>query len=682
MTFSARNIVWWAFRLVLLPSALLCFAAGLGAQEKDKPEKKEASKVAAVEVTPAEVTAEVGDHLQFTAVGKDAAGNVQPDKPTVWFAAPFDTGGADMSGRVTVIGPGEVTVGVVIGEKTGYAKIHIKRPHIARIEVASLSAPIFTGGTAQALATPRNANGDPRSDVAITWTTENAAVARVDAAGLVTGVTPGRAKIRAAGDGVSGEASVTVVRNPAAHISVSPATAQARTGEVVHFSVQAQDAKGANLASPAAHWALSGAGAQVWQDGGFVAERPGTYAVSATVGDRTATASVVVTPRNVEREIEVVAHAMPKDEQFAEEWIWGNYAYLSTIDDKVLVYDVSDPSKPNLTDMLKVDARLVNDVSVTADGKIGVISREGASNRKNGIAFLDTSDPLHPKQISEYTATVTGGVHSAFVNSHYVYLTDDATGSLRVIDFADLKNPKEVARWQTDSPLAVQVEGPMGPMTVGRFLHDDQVVEGLAYLAYWRDGLIILDVGRGIKGGSPEKPQLVSQLRFNYDELYGPGWLAGAHSVYRYKDYVFVGDEVFPGRFDLTSKARIPVRGIVHVVDVSDIAHPREVATYSVPESGAHNIWVFDDILYMGYYNGGARVLDVSGELRGELYNQGREIAKLWTGDPGGYRPNLPFVWGAYPYKGLIYVNDIHSGLWIAKLGKPKQPSLTTEMPH
>jgi uncharacterized protein YjdB len=682
MTFSTRKIVWQTFRLAVLPAALFCFAAGLGAQEKDNPPKKPESKVATVEVTPAEAVAEVGDTVQFTALGKDASGNAQPDKPTVWFAAPFDTGGADMSGKVKVFGAGEVTVGAVIGGKVGYAKIHIKRPHIARIEVAPLSAPVVAGGTAQALATPRNANGEPRSDIAITWTSENAAVARVDAAGLVTAVSPGRAKIRAAGDGVSGEASVTVVRNPAAHISVSPASAQARTGDVVHFAIRAQDAQGANITAPAAHWAVTGAGAQVWQDGAFVAERPGTYAVSASVGDRTAVASVVVAPRNVAREVEVVAHAMLKDEQFAEEWIWGNYAYLSTIDDKVFVYDISDPSKPNLTDTVKVDARLVNDVSVTSDGKTGVITREGASNRKNGIVFLDTSDPLHPKQISEYTATVTGGVHSAFVNSHYVYLTDDATGSLRVIDFADVKNPKEVARWQTESPLAMQVEGPMGPVTIGRFLHDDQVLEGLAYLAYWRDGLVILDVGRGIKGGSPEKPQLVSQLRFNYDELYGPGWLAGAHAVYRYKNYVFIGDEVFPGQFDITSKSRIPVRGIVHVVDVSDIAHPREVATYSVPESGAHNIWVFDDILYMGYYNGGGRVLDVSGELRGELYNQGREIAKLWTGDPAGYRPNLPFAWGAYPYKGLIYVNDVHSGLWIARLGKLKQPTLTTEMPH
>jgi hypothetical protein len=67
----------------------------------------------------------------------------------------------------------------------------------------------------------------------------------------------------------------------------------------------------------------------------------------------------------------------------------------------------------------------------------------------------------------------------------------------------------------------------------------------------------ILDVGSGIKGGSPEKPQFVGQLHFNHNELYGNGWLAGTHSVFRYKNYVFIGDEVFPGRFDLSRLDRI-----------------------------------------------------------------------------------------------------------------------------
>lgn len=112
----------------------------------------------------------------------------------------------------------------------------------------------------------------------------------------------------------------------------------------------------------------------------------------------------------------------------------------------------------------------------------------------------------------------------------------------------------------------------------------------------------------------------------------------------------------------MQSKDRIPVRGAVWVVDVSDIAKPRKVAEYTVAEGGAHNIWVEDDILYMGYYSGGGRVLDVSGELRGDLLRQGREIARLWTGSPDGFRPNLPFTWGAQPHKGLAYFHRSELG--------------------
>jgi hypothetical protein len=387
-----------------------------------------------------------------------------------------------------------------------------------------------------------------------------------------------------------------------------------------------------------------------------------------------ASTSVRIEPRNVEREIEVVGRAAFTDLQAAEQWIFGDYAYLSSLDDELRVYDISDPANPKQVHKLEVDARIINDVSVSASGRVGVMTREGASNRKNGIVFLDTEDPSKPRILSEFTETVSGGVHSAFIDDPYVYLTDDATGSMRVIDFRDPQGPREVARWEVSNPEARTIE-PTGedrsPFAAGRYLHDVYVKDGLAYLAYWRDGLIILDVGAGIRGGSPVKPELVSQLRFNYHELYGDDWLAGAHAVFRYKNYVYVGDEVFPARWNLESKERIPVRGAVWVVDVSDIGSPRKVAEYTVPEGGAHNIWVEDDILYMGYYTGGGRVLDVSGELRGDLLRQGREIARLWTAAPDGYRPNLPFTWGAQPYKGLTYFIDLNSGLWITRLGKP-----------
>jgi uncharacterized protein YjdB len=637
---------------------------------------------ASVEISPNTLDAHVGEKIKFSAAAKDAAGNPIDEKPSVWFAAPFDLAGADESGEVTFHAPGVVTVGAVIAGKTGYATVNVGNPKIASLEIAPPANPIVAGGAEKLAVIARTSNGNPRTDAVIAWTSEKPAIASVDAAGLVTGLAPGSVTIKATSEGASGTVTFQVVRDAVRKLTVNPASAEARTGDVVHFSATGLDGGGGHLKDPPVRWSLSSGGsAAVYPDGAFVAEKAGTYVVMANSGQHSAAASVVVRPRNVEREVEVVAHVPMPDLQMSEEWIIGHHAYLATVADKVFVYDIADPANPKLLDTLKVDARIINDISTTPDEKIGVFTREGASNRKNGIVFLDTSDASHLKVLSEYTATVSGGVHSAYIDGHYVYLTDDATGSLRIIDFQDPKHPKEVARWEAQNPTVVSINTKHGSMTSGRYLHDLQVKDGLAYLAYWRDGLIILDVGNGMAGGSPENPKLVSQYHFNHYELYGDGWLAGTHSVFRYKNYLFVGDEVFPAIFELDDRDRIPVRAICHVMDVSDIKHPREVAQYEVPEGGSHNFWAANDMLYEGYYSGGARVLDISGELRGDLYRQGREIARFWTGDAKGFRPNLPFTWGGQPcsvtcdsplLNSLIYFNDIHSGLWITKLGDAK----------
>ena len=658
-------------------AVLLVIAALVGpvhGQEKPQEAKPSGPKPSRVEITPRTVETVAGQQLSFSAAGYDDAGNKMDAQPSAWFATPFDLGFADDKGTVTFTGSGDVRVGAIINGKTGFITVTVRPQAVARVTITKPRAALALGTGLTLQAHAEMANGDPRTDQQVRWVSLRPDVASIDESGFVTGQAVGTATLEASVGDIKATTSIDVVRNPVRELSIVPKTSRVRTGDVVRFESVASGQTNARV-SAIARWSISGAGATIDADGGFVAEKPGSYAVTATIGDRSAVATVTVVPREVARELEVVGRTAQEEFQTAEQWIVGNYAYVSSImAGRVWVYDISDPAKPLKVDSVSFDARVINDVSTTADGKIGVVTREGASNRKNGIVFLDLADPAHPKVLSEYTETVTGGVHSAYINGHYVYLTDDATGSLRVIDFADPAKPKEVARWQTENALAREVKSPEGETFIGgRMLHDVQVVDGLIYMGYWKDGLVILDVGNGIKGGSPEHPQFVSQLRFNYSELYGPGWLAGAHSVFRYKNYVFLGDEVFPAQYDLTDKARIPTKGVVHVVDVSDILNPRKVAEYDVPEEGAHNMWVENDVMYIGYYSGGARAVDVSGELRGNLYRQGREMARLWTGDAKGFRPNIPFAWGAQPHKGLIYFNDIHTGLWVTKLIDPAE---------
>jgi hypothetical protein len=523
------------------------------------------------------------------------------------------------------------------------------------------------------------AHGDRREDE-VQGTSSAPGVARVGRDGRLDAVAPGAATVVARAGRAEARLAVAVVPNTVRAVAIEGGAAAARAGDVLRFRAVARDAAGRPVAGVAPAWSMTPGEGMVDQDGAFVAYSAGTYTLTASVGGASAQAVVRVRPRDVRRPATVLGRVPIAKLPTAEFWPHpdGRHAYLSTIGDRMYALDISDPARPRITDSVVVDARVVNDVMTTADGRWGVMTREGASSRRNGIVVLSLEDPAHPKPVAEYTETVTGGVHSTFVYTQprhgtHVYLTDDATGSLRVIDLNDPKAPREVARWQTDRPA-------------GRTLHDVDVRDGLAYLSYWNDGLVILDVGNGMKGGSPTAPKLVGQLKYDLDSLYrtveaegGPGFIRGTHTAWRQGKYVFVGDEVFTAR---PLGPQIPGMGLgkangrLHVVDVSDVTRPREVAWYEPRDGGTHNVWVAGDTLYLGDYQGGLRVLDISGELRGDLLAQGREVAHVHTGDAQGVVPNAAMAWGAFYRNGVVWVNDVFSGLWAIRLEPADKPKV------
>src|SRR5215471_8076920 len=210
------------------------------AWSQDAPAKEETPSTsvapAVVEITPKTLDAHVGEKVKFSAAAKDAAGNLIDAKPSVWFAAPFDLAGADESGEVTFHAPGIVTVGAVIAGKTGYAKVNVGTSKITTLEIEPLARPIVAGSAERLSAIARTLNGQPRSDADIKWTTDKPSIATVDAAGLVTGIAPGTATIKAASGDASGKTAVQVVRDGVRKLTIKPATADGRTGDVVHFA--------------------------------------------------------------------------------------------------------------------------------------------------------------------------------------------------------------------------------------------------------------------------------------------------------------------------------------------------------------------------------------------------------------------------------------------------------------
>lgn len=662
---------------MLLSVALLLAAQQQVQQPQQQPGNP--SPIARLVVSPAERTVVAGDSVRLQVQALDSGGRPVPNAEIRFVPAGgrFE-GDVSPDGLVRSGSTGVLPVGIT-------AVVPGTRPVTERIEIRMVPGPaasvritpevkrlapgqrILLRGAAFSRA------GDERDD-AVAWRSSAPGVVRVTPTGMLTAVGAGRATVTATAGSASATLPVEVVATPVASVEITPDRQQSRTGDVIRFRATPKTAAGKAIAGLTPFWSISPGQGTIDADGAFVGYNAGDYVVTANFGNRSADAVVSLSPRDVRRPVTVVGR-LPRT-AFNTEEVWvhpnGQVAYLGTGagGDRMYAIDITDPSNPVVTDSLMADTRRVNDVMTTPDGKFLVHTREGASSRRNGIVIASLEDPRHPKKISEFTEGVTAGVHSAFVAQQpkygtHVYLTNNGTGAFHIIDINDPYNPKEVGQWRTPRSDA------------GRSLHDVDVQDGLAYLSYWNDGLVILDVGNGIKGGSPSNPQLVSQHKYDLNDLYreveasaGPGFIRGTHTAWRHKNYVFIADEVFPAAPVAGAKDASAGRayGNLQVIDVSDINNPKSVAWYRPEFGGVHNVWVEGDRLHMGAYNAGYRVWDISGELRGDLRAQGREIAHLHTADMDGKVQNAAMTWGVVVKNGLSYVNDMYNGLWIVRI--------------
>ena len=600
-----------------------------------------------IELDPSRLTLDAGETVTVTATVRADDGTVLADADVMWIAMVPEIAAVNQSGQVTAVSPGEARIAARSGNVMSFATVVVRALPVAALEAALPLGTLVAGTSAPVQVTATGPDGEAVGAPALSFSSSDAAVAAVDGTGRVYARGAGDASIMVSSGGARATVSVTVRAGDPGQVTVTPSEVRARTGDVIRFRAEAST-------DLYPEWSVSGGGAQIEADGAegvFVAERPGTYRVTAMYGEgRAAVASAEVSSRIEEAELVKIGRGAAADHHSGDTWVFEgvngrDYAYVGTfMYDWMKAWDVTDPSAPVLTDSVQLDARRINDVKIHENNRIGILTREGASDRRNGIVILDLSEPAHPVIISEYKRTVPGGVHNVWVEGDLIYAVHNGTRDIHIIDITDPAAPDEVGRWGL-------------PPSDTKSLHDVIVQDGYAYLSYWDDGAVMLDVGAGTHGGTPTEPAFVSRYKYP---------IGNTHTAWRSGRYLFVGDEIFPDVWDADTP--IEARGYIHVLDMEDPENPVEVARYEVPEAGAHNIWVEGDRLYVGYYQAGLRVLDISGELRGDLYRQGREIAVLKTTDSESTVPNWGMTWGAQIHKGNIFTSDLNSGLWVVKL--------------
>lgn len=655
-------------------TALMVLMAGTAAAQ----DRGQSAKTIVVKPDAPELR--VDEELQFTATVYDAEGRVTRD--TVLFYT-RDRGSISVTpeGRLTALRPGSFQVIALVpasGDERISTRINVEvaYPPLASITFTGMPETIYSETTIPVHYTIEDTKGFMRDKVDVRLTSSDPDVAEIDAYGRLRAKKAGSFTLTARAEDIRRSWAATVTRNPVTDLELSHNSDQTRTGDVVTFTALPKTGEGKTISDIPVEFSFSakpddslgqGAAGQINDRGRFVANKPGLFTITARAGKVMADRTIRVEPRNIQGELEVVGHGLVSNVHTSDLWIWEgidgrDYAVTGTwgANGEAYFWDVTDPANMHIIDTVTVDARTVNDVKVSEDGRTAVLTREGASDRKNGIVILDVTDPSDVSVISEYNNGLTGGVHNAFIYKNHVFAVNNGR-RYDIIDISDPSNPTTVSRFELDTP--------------GHAVHDVWVENGIAYSSNWDDGVVAVDVGSTPNANSPDQHSAGAGSFKNPVKLgsyaYPSGW---NHAAFPFKSkstgdfYVIAGDEAFPNGLYVQDKPTVPAGWIHFVKFEGGWDSPREVARYQVPEAGTHNFWVKDDTLYIAYYNAGLRVVDISGELMGNLYEQGREIAHYVPTHHEGRIPNAPMTWGPQPYKGYIFVSDWNSGLWAFKL--------------
>lgn len=218
--------------------------------------------VASVEVSPSTVTLRRTQTRQFAAVARNARGEAISGRAFSWSSSNFAIASVDQNGLVSAAGVGQATITATAGDRTGSATVQITEIPIGACTLAPASQTLTVTQQAQPTLTLRDTanNVIPSQGRTLSWSSSNEVVATVSQTGVITAVSAGTARIRAAvpdNQAVSCFTDVTVVPRRVASVVISPRTGSLRVGIPRAFTAALVDSVGAPITGRTVVWSTN-----------------------------------------------------------------------------------------------------------------------------------------------------------------------------------------------------------------------------------------------------------------------------------------------------------------------------------------------------------------------------------------------------------------------------------------
>ena len=285
------------FALALV--ACLAIAGCGGGGKKTTQTTKPTATLTSISVasTGAATSVAAGATLQLTATGHYSDGTTATLTSVSWASSDGTLASLSVSGMLTALKAGSVTVTATKGAVSGNMVITVTQATLSSIAVSGGSS-LAAGSTEQLTAQGTYSDSTTGSlTTQATWQSSDATVATVSNAGLLTALKAGTVTITATMGSVSGTASVVVNAASVSSITISPALFSIASGQNQQLTAQAvyPDGTSQDVTSQAT-WSSSATNVATVSGTGLVSGvSAGTSTITATLGSVSRTAVATVT---------------------------------------------------------------------------------------------------------------------------------------------------------------------------------------------------------------------------------------------------------------------------------------------------------------------------------------------------------------------------------------------------
>jgi len=253
--------------------------------------------IATLSVALAQPSVAIGGTTTATATPRDASGHVLTGRAITWSSDNSGVATVSATGTVTAASTGTARITAASEGTRGSATVTVTVSPVATVTVSLVSSSMVVGTTIQATATTKDANGFVLTGRAVSWASDNSAIATVNSTGVVTGVGPGSTNITATSEGRNGSAALTVFSTAVASVTVSFVSSTIGVGRTTQATATTKDANGNVLVGRSVAWSSDNLSVATVNETGLVTGVAlGSANIRAVSEGQSGSAAVTVAP--------------------------------------------------------------------------------------------------------------------------------------------------------------------------------------------------------------------------------------------------------------------------------------------------------------------------------------------------------------------------------------------------